>query len=187
MNIAILLALLAATCSHSDEPDPVDRWRPLVGEHFPAAEVSRALCVIGHESGGDPDATFDEWLHWWEQHPDVMHLSDWPRPPRTTQLGRGGDSRYSVGLFQINVGNLAGNRIAGLAGWIRAPSPRRLLGPATGHRGGSIGSRSLRRMRCCWSRSITWRLRRRSGGTAGGFPRGPPTRRPAGCELLRLR
>ena len=132
MNIAILLALLAATCSHSDEPDPVDRWRPLVGEHFPAAEVSRALCVIGHESGGDPDATFDEWLHWWEQHPDVMHLSDWPRPPRTTQLGRGGDSRYSVGLFQINVGNLAGNRIAGLAGWIPRTIPASVAGPRHG-------------------------------------------------------
>ncbi len=36
--------------------DPVDRWRPLVEEHFPADEIDTALCIIRHESGGDPEA-----------------------------------------------------------------------------------------------------------------------------------
>lgn len=36
--------------------DPVERWRPLVAMHFPAEEVDRALCIIDHESNGDPGA-----------------------------------------------------------------------------------------------------------------------------------
>lgn len=36
--------------------DPVERWRPLVGEYFPPEEVEVALCVIQNESGGDPEA-----------------------------------------------------------------------------------------------------------------------------------
>lgn len=36
--------------------DPVERWRPLVGEHFPPEEVEVALCVIQNESAGDPEA-----------------------------------------------------------------------------------------------------------------------------------
>ena len=36
--------------------DPVDRWRPLVERHFPPDEVDTALCIIGHESNGDPTA-----------------------------------------------------------------------------------------------------------------------------------
>lgn len=36
--------------------DPVERWRPLVAGHFPAEEVDTAMCVLRHESGGDPDA-----------------------------------------------------------------------------------------------------------------------------------
>lgn len=36
--------------------DPVERWRPLVEQHFPAAEIETALCIIRHESGGDPAA-----------------------------------------------------------------------------------------------------------------------------------
>lgn len=35
---------------------PVERWRPLVASRFPADEVDRALCIISHESGGDPEA-----------------------------------------------------------------------------------------------------------------------------------
>ncbi|MGD2059785.1 MAG: transglycosylase SLT domain-containing protein [Acidimicrobiia bacterium] len=35
---------------------PVERWRPLVAEHFPSAEVDTAMCIIRHESGGDPAA-----------------------------------------------------------------------------------------------------------------------------------
>lgn len=36
--------------------DPVERWRPLVVEHFPSGEVDTALCIIRHESAGDPRA-----------------------------------------------------------------------------------------------------------------------------------
>jgi hypothetical protein len=36
--------------------DPVDRWRPLVEDHFPPEETEIALCVIRHESGGNPSA-----------------------------------------------------------------------------------------------------------------------------------
>lgn len=38
------------------QADPVDRWRPLVAEHFPADEVETAMCIIRHESSGDPEA-----------------------------------------------------------------------------------------------------------------------------------
>lgn len=34
----------------------VDRWRPLVATQFPPAEMDTALCIIEHESSGDPDA-----------------------------------------------------------------------------------------------------------------------------------
>lgn len=36
--------------------DPVERWRPLVADHFPTSEVDTAICIIRHESGGDPRA-----------------------------------------------------------------------------------------------------------------------------------
>lgn len=36
--------------------DPVERWRPIVSEHFPIGEVDTALCIIRHESAGDPGA-----------------------------------------------------------------------------------------------------------------------------------
>ena len=36
--------------------DPVERWRPLVAQHFPAGEVDTAVCIIRHESSGDPGA-----------------------------------------------------------------------------------------------------------------------------------
>lgn len=36
--------------------DPVERWRPLVETQFPASEVDTAMCLIRHESGGDPEA-----------------------------------------------------------------------------------------------------------------------------------
>lgn len=35
---------------------PVERWRPLVVSEFPAEEVDTAMCIITHESGGNPDA-----------------------------------------------------------------------------------------------------------------------------------
>jgi hypothetical protein len=34
--------------------DGVDRWRALVGEHFPAARVEDAMSIMDCESGGDP-------------------------------------------------------------------------------------------------------------------------------------
>lgn len=33
----------------------VEQWRPLVELHFRDSDVDRALCLIGYESGGDPD------------------------------------------------------------------------------------------------------------------------------------
>jgi len=67
MNVLMVLLLLwmgvgeptdvadqLETVVHEQIADPVQRWRPLVEEHFPAEEVDTALCIIGHESGGNP-------------------------------------------------------------------------------------------------------------------------------------
>lgn len=35
---------------------PVERWRPLVESEFPDSQVETAMCIIRHESNGDPDA-----------------------------------------------------------------------------------------------------------------------------------
>jgi soluble lytic murein transglycosylase-like protein len=42
--------------SETESADPVQRWRPLVAAYFPDAEVETALCIIRHESGGNPNA-----------------------------------------------------------------------------------------------------------------------------------
>ena len=34
----------------------VEQWRPLVAAYFPAGEVDRALCIMQHESRGNPNA-----------------------------------------------------------------------------------------------------------------------------------
>lgn len=34
----------------------VEQWRDLVAAYFPSSEVDRALCIISHESGGNPNA-----------------------------------------------------------------------------------------------------------------------------------
>lgn len=34
----------------------VEQWRPLVAKYFAPGSVDRALCLMGHESGGDPNA-----------------------------------------------------------------------------------------------------------------------------------
>lgn len=34
----------------------VERWRPLVAEHFAPEKVETALCIMSYESGGNPDA-----------------------------------------------------------------------------------------------------------------------------------
>lgn len=36
--------------------DPIERWRSLVSLYFPEDQIDRALCIIRHESNGDPDA-----------------------------------------------------------------------------------------------------------------------------------
>ena len=69
MNLLIVLCLLwlgvgqpvdvaaeLETVVFEELVDPVERWRPLVAEHFPPDEVDTALCIIRHESGGDPEA-----------------------------------------------------------------------------------------------------------------------------------
>lgn len=37
-------------------PYNVEAWRPLVAQHFAAGDVDRALCLIHHESRGNPSA-----------------------------------------------------------------------------------------------------------------------------------
>lgn len=37
-------------------PGNVEGWRPLVAGYFPADQVDRALCIIWHESRGNPNA-----------------------------------------------------------------------------------------------------------------------------------
>ena len=39
-----------------EDTGPVERWRPLVEAHFPAREIDTAMCIIRHESRGDPEA-----------------------------------------------------------------------------------------------------------------------------------
>lgn len=34
----------------------VEQWRPLVAAHFKPADVDRVLCLMAHESGGNPNA-----------------------------------------------------------------------------------------------------------------------------------
>lgn len=34
----------------------VEQWRPLVSRYFAATDVERALCLMQHESGGNPNA-----------------------------------------------------------------------------------------------------------------------------------
>lgn len=40
----------------AESDDPVERWRRLVETEFPTSEVDTAMCVIRHESAGNPDA-----------------------------------------------------------------------------------------------------------------------------------
>lgn len=42
--------------ARTEDVGPVERWRPLVEARFPESEVETAMCIISHESGGDPDA-----------------------------------------------------------------------------------------------------------------------------------
>lgn len=34
----------------------VERWRPLVADHFDAGQVDTMMCIMAHESGGNPNA-----------------------------------------------------------------------------------------------------------------------------------
>jgi len=40
----------------SDWSGSVEQWRHLVAEYFPADQVDRALCIMGYESKGNPNA-----------------------------------------------------------------------------------------------------------------------------------
>ena len=40
----------------SETGGAIERWRPLVSLYFPPDQVERALCIIDHESNGDPRA-----------------------------------------------------------------------------------------------------------------------------------
>ena len=97
---AVAVAALAGHCQRSE--GAVERWRPLVAVYFD--DVDTALCVLAHESRGDPGREFDEWAHAGHRKP-------------------GGDSQWSAGLYQINAGNLAHTRIRALQGWTPPNNP----------------------------------------------------------------
>ncbi len=42
--------------SHSGWSGTVESWRGLVSLHFPAEQVNHALCIMNHESKGNPNA-----------------------------------------------------------------------------------------------------------------------------------
>ena len=42
--------------SNSGMGDNVEQWRPLVEQHFSSGDVWRVLCLMAHESGGNPSA-----------------------------------------------------------------------------------------------------------------------------------
>ncbi len=44
------------TAVNWDTSAGVEQWRPLVAAYFPANEVDRALCIMDHESKGNPNA-----------------------------------------------------------------------------------------------------------------------------------
>ena len=45
------------TAVNWDTSAGVEQWRPLVADYFPANEVERALCIMDHESKGNPNAS----------------------------------------------------------------------------------------------------------------------------------
>lgn len=54
-------ATRARSSTNPQQPAPavnagVEQWRPLVAAYFPADQVDRALCIMWHESRGDPTA-----------------------------------------------------------------------------------------------------------------------------------
>lgn len=71
-------------------PYNVENWRPLVSRYFAAGDVDRALCLIWHESRGDPSAKnprssatgLFQILAFWE---DRYGLDRWD-PARNVQL-----------------------------------------------------------------------------------------------------
>jgi hypothetical protein len=46
----------ALSLAEAKTEDPVERWREIVANEFPSQDIETALCVIRHESGGNPDA-----------------------------------------------------------------------------------------------------------------------------------
>lgn len=86
----------------SSEPSPapevsagngsgVEQWRGLVAAHFRAADVDRALCLMGHESGGNPSARnpsgagglFQVMPFWFEKYGGA-----WDDPENNTRVAR---------------------------------------------------------------------------------------------------
>lgn len=46
----------AANRGMGNRTSDVEQWRPLVAGHFDPGDVDRVLCLMEHESGGNPDA-----------------------------------------------------------------------------------------------------------------------------------
>ena len=45
-----------STASHDGMGADVEVWRPLVAVYFSGPDIDRVLCLMGHESGGNPNA-----------------------------------------------------------------------------------------------------------------------------------
>lgn len=46
----------SSSSTHRGMGSNVERWRSLVAAHFRAEDVERVLCLMAHESGGNPNA-----------------------------------------------------------------------------------------------------------------------------------
>ena len=67
----------------------VEQWRPLVAKYFAWEDVDRALCLMGYESGGNPNAKnptstatgLMQIMHSvWKETFGVTHRSEWTDP-----------------------------------------------------------------------------------------------------------
>lgn len=88
----------------------VEQWRGLVAAHFPAGEVGHALCIMSHESGGNPNALnprsgaaglFQIMPFWWDAYGgDRFHPETNVKVARVVwdQQGWGGWSPWNRGL-----------------------------------------------------------------------------------------
>lgn len=84
LEIGMLRDLERFVAAHRQAPrstvvvrSSTERWRSLVASHFHPKDVDRALCLVGYESGGDPNAVnpssgaaglFQVMPFWWNHY-----------------------------------------------------------------------------------------------------------------------